>query len=141
MNLGAQRTPDLPAVGNCYEDNANTLLMHPGFRKGWVLVHGHPTRTIEPYCQFGHAWLEKGKRVFDAASGRMIPRDVYYRAGNIDYKDNRLYTRDQTRQFVLFSQHWGPWEGPDADPIPDERVQEWLDEGRTIPKRTRKAKR
>ena len=126
-------------MGNCYEAAASALLFRRQFAD-WVLVHGHPTRTIEPYCQFGHAWLEQGDTVFDAASRKVLRRNVYYQAGQIDYRDNRLYTEPEARAFIQLTQHWGPWEGPDAEDVPDRRVKEWLRSGRPLPKRSLKAK-
>jgi hypothetical protein len=133
--LAAMRTPDdEDAVGTCYEDAVVALL----FQKlaGFVLVHGHPTLSIAPHCQFGHAWLENADFVLDTSNNLVIPKAVYYEAGKIDYLDNRIYTPAEARAFLLFRKIYGPWEGPDADPPSAEEIEEWLEDHTDLPFRS-----
>ena len=118
----AVATPDeIVACGNCYEDAASSTLALLGSgsgHKGWNLVHGRPTLQRPPYVQFGHAWLEKGEKVFDPSESFSTTRAAYYAIGKIDYRDNLVYTSEETRRFVLAYEHWGPWEGVDGDGKP-----------------------
>ena len=125
-------------LGDCYEATANALLM-PSFAGGLdlpenaVLVHGRPTLTVEPFTEFGHAWIEYSRELplpptpgmpatitswtcLDVANGghREIPRVMYYRVGNVDEAKCLRYTRDEARAFLLSHGHYGPWEGPEA---------------------------
>ena len=110
--MTARATPrHLPAKGNCYEAAFHWIMAHPSTCK---LVHGRPIRAVSPFCQFGHAWIESGETVYDAASGRFIPKSVYYRAGQIDPSLCVSYTWPQARKLALKHGHCGPWEGVDA---------------------------
>lgn len=112
--MSAIPTPrDLPAEGNCYEKSYNMILWSGVWQK-LVLVHGRPTLTRPPFCQFGHAWLETGHMVYDAASGKWAPRAIYYAAGNIDPDLCHIYTREQATALLRRHGHYGPWEGVDA---------------------------
>ncbi len=116
--MGARATAspaDIEPTGNCYQTAAEHLLNIPA--SGWVLVHGRPTRSIAPFCQFGHAWLQLGERiVFDAERQMLVPRSVYYRVGRIDPALCIKYTQLDVQRKLLEFEHWGPWEGVDAVP-------------------------
>lgn len=115
-------TPDdLPREGSCYVDCAETLMeMHDD---GWELVHGRPTRTKPPFCEFGHAWLEHAGRglVLDVAGNKAFRIADYYAVGRIDPAVCRRYSAARARQLLLSHGHYGPWEGVDAVP-PVERA-------------------
>ncbi len=105
-------TPDdLPAPGNCYQDHFELIA---DAEKPWRLVHGRPTLTVPPYCQFGHAWLELDDTVFDITNGYSGPRDVYYALGKIDLANNKYYTKGRAINLARKHMHYGPWEGPDS---------------------------
>lgn len=118
---GTPTPPDLAATGNCYEDAVHALMN----QRDWLLVHGRPTLRRPPFVEFGHAWLEKGDKVYDPSTGYRGARAGYYMLGNIDHKNNLVYTFDEARQFLLASEHYGPWEGPDGVPVPPARKKEW----------------
>lgn len=107
-------TPDLKATSDCYDEAANELLFSRK-RDGWTLAHGRPTLMREPYCEYGHAWLEKDEEIFDPTSGFGGPRFLYYSIGNIKHEDVILYTAKEARKMLNLYEHWGPWEGADAD--------------------------
>jgi len=112
------RTPrELVPTGDCYEDAASALLDDPRF-SGWTLVHGRPTLQIPPYVEYGHAWLEdpSGETVWDPNAKQELPKVLYYAFGQINPAECFRYDREQTRAKILKFQHWGAWEGPDAEP-------------------------
>lgn len=77
---------------------------------GFHLVHGRPTLHIEPFIEYGHAWVEKGDLVMDFTCGFIGPRMLYYDLGKIDSQQSVAYTRDQALDRMLVSGHYGPWE-------------------------------
>jgi hypothetical protein len=102
-------------TGDCYRSAAEHLLNMPA--SGWVLVHGRPTRSIAPFCQYGHAWLQLGEHVvFDTERQMLIPRSVYYRVGRIDPALCIKYAQIDVQRMLLEHEHRGPWEGVDAVP-------------------------
>lgn len=80
------------------------------------LVHGRPYLTREPFCQFGHAWIENDDVCIDASTLLEVPRNVYYAVGRIDSALCFTYTFEQMRRKLLEFKHYGPWEGVDAVP-------------------------
>lgn len=117
------------ARGNCYAA-AGAFLLDAGVAgraEGVTLVHGRPVLQVEPFCQYGHAWVEftevlgelGGRTVAvelcrDCESGVTLPRQLYYHLGRIAEEDCFRYTIDDLRRWVLETGHWGPWEGPEA---------------------------
>ena len=119
-------------TGNCYASAGQHLMeaWTMGRDNGMVLVHGRPTLAVEPFIQYGHAWIEykvkmdalsdiTGKNVevemvLDTESGNVLQRDLYYLVGRIDPESCIRYSVDDMRRWVLKTGHWGPWEGPDA---------------------------
>ena len=120
--MTATPTPEhLEATGDCYREafKALTRFILSG-QEGWAVVHGRPTLQVEPFCQYGHAWLELGDIVYAASTGSIFPKSLYYAAGKIDPANNHVYDKDQVRRMILDFRHYGPWEGPDAHPpIPE----------------------
>jgi len=108
--------------GNCYEACARRLLDDPEF-KDWLLIHGRPTLQREPFCLFGHAWLESPDRteVFSPKESRpeksqeddmRVPRVLYYALGNINPGFCFAYDKETMRRKLVEHEHWGPWDGP-----------------------------
>lgn len=113
MSAKAVRTPDLPATGDCYRVALQMLWVLPG----WVLVHGRPTMTREPFCQYGHAWVEDpDRRTVIDPQGYVVAREIYYEAGSIDPELSFVYTAAEARKKLVEFEHYGPWEGVDAAP-------------------------
>lgn len=109
-------TPDdLERVGNCYE-NAVLFILANSWLRGAFLVHGRPIRAVEPFCQYGHAWIELGESVIDVGTGFHVPKSRYYEVGKIDpdlcVKYPFLTALKMAKEFG----HYGPWEGVDASP-------------------------
>ncbi|HUT57210.1 MAG TPA: hypothetical protein VNA25_04980 [Phycisphaerae bacterium] len=135
-----QPTPDhIPRTGDCYakcvryisdrrRDEAYPLL----------LVHGRPILQREPYCEYGHAWIEyddpdDGQRmVIDPQAGSMdepviMPAILYYGVGSIRWQDTVVYTYVDTCAALIKTGHFGPWEGPDAEDFKPGRRYERMD--------------
>jgi hypothetical protein len=109
----------MKATGNCYQEAAEWVLAH----EGWVLVHGYPTLSIDPFKPYGHAWAEyDGHVMAPGAIGEPLtpyPREWFYRAGNIDPDQCRYYTKPETRMMLVKQKDWGPWhEGPEGTIVP-----------------------
>jgi hypothetical protein len=103
--------------GDCYQAAAQRVLFpwEHSTPDGAVLVHGRPTLTVPPYDVYGHAWIELPNGcVWECSNGNDIvaPRSAYYRAGQIDPTiECYRYDAKLARRWVLWSGHWGPWEG------------------------------
>lgn len=119
--------------GNCYSQAANAQTFGP---KGWLLVHGRPTLQRPPFVEYGHAWLEKGELVNDPSTNSKMPRMLYYALGQIDHRSNLIYTADEAREFMLLTEHFGPWEGIEGTPATPAQKKKWKKEGRKSPKRS-----
>jgi len=99
------------ATGNCFEAALDYLLMH--YDASLVLVHGivsgQQRLTGRRFC---HAWCERGDIVYDYSNGRQIvmPREVYYRIGQIKHDQCCFYTQQQARACCLHHETYGPWD-------------------------------
>ena len=102
---------DLPAHGDCYKWALDWLLAHHDITDAF-LVHGRPTRTIEPYCQFGHAWIELGEYVID--HDKLVHHSLYYSIGKINPEHSTHYPMRTAFKMMLQHKHYGPWVGVDA---------------------------
>ncbi len=94
--------------GDCYE--AAFVAQQWGVYSKWTLVHGLPTLTGGDHagCEYGHAWLENGDEVYDASSGKTIPKIIYYSVGNIKYTVK--YSKSKARKLAHSTEHYGPWD-------------------------------
>lgn len=96
--------------GDCYHVAA-VLVAFEGFPG--LVCHGEATGqgAIEG-VRFGHAWVEVDDTVFDFSNGgsHVLPRDRYYALGEIDEKEVRRYTKDETLAWMLKTHHYGPWD-------------------------------
>jgi hypothetical protein len=92
--------------GSCYQDSFESL----GKFEGWKLVHGIAINTGKDHegKEFGHSWLEKDEIVYDAASGKTVPRELFYRVGQIKYTVE--YTEEEARKNAVKFRHYGPWD-------------------------------
>lgn len=102
------------ATGTCYETAFQALF--DGQHDEWTLVHGRPTLTVEPFIEYGHAWIEDpdGTAVFDTESRSYWPVEIYYKYGKIDPKKSTRYDKDEAIRWAMERNHYGPWHGPDA---------------------------
>jgi hypothetical protein len=92
--------------GDCYMNAFD----HVQLNNDWTLVHGIAIVTMGPNAgrEFGHAWCEKGEEVYDAASGKTIPKVLYYAIGNVQYA--KSYTWEEARKIALEKKVFGPWD-------------------------------
>ncbi len=114
------------AMGDCYQA-AGRLIMEWSNPKS-ILVHGMvngqgPLDGI----RFGHAWVEKGNKVYDYSNGRELTmaKGKYYSIGDIKPKDNKYYKWRDSLKWMVDEGHWGPWEmsgatEPVMENLPDE---------------------
>jgi hypothetical protein len=116
----------LPADGDCFVISANLLTcrdfepkaaMLEGF-EALVLAHGVVTgQGPVAGIRYSHAWLEGEVNgltmAIDFSNGRqvVIPREIYYQAGNIEPREICRYTEPQARRMLVEHLHYGPWEG------------------------------
>jgi hypothetical protein len=104
--------------GNCYEAAFAFQSRHPKA----MLVHGMPVgRGKENAGQrFGHAWCEMDGQVYDITlpgGTRGMHPLLYYALGDLVYeKHTWRYDRERACVMALRFGHYGPWEGPEAEP-------------------------
>jgi hypothetical protein len=103
-----------PKMGNCYQNAYQALF--DGKHDDWTMVHGRPTLVVDPYIEFGHAWLESpdGMWVYDAETKNYLKREHYYACGKISPTKSHTYTKLEAVKWSIKTRHYGPWEGPDA---------------------------
>lgn len=94
------------ATGNCYQSAFNFVYVH----EDWTLVHGRAVVQGGKFkgMDFGHAWAEKDDVVMDTESGLRIPKDLYYRVGEVG--ETKRYTFNQAREMAVKHGHYGAWE-------------------------------
>ena len=92
--------------GDCYKASFDFVMDNPD----WVLVHGIAVITNGPHKgkEFGHAWAERGEIVHDGASGKEVPKVLFYAIGNINY--TKEYTYNQARQKAVKTGIYGCWD-------------------------------
>lgn len=112
------------APGRCYVDAAHILLaMPPERREVTLLAHGWPRLQAEDQghprgARYGHAWLEwhtsdLGWVAHDCLTEITLPRDAFYRLGEIEFTEVRRYGHLVTEALLSRHGHYGPWhEGP-----------------------------
>ncbi len=119
-------------LGDCYHA-AGTYIMDKcvfdeDAKKRFRLVHGRPFLTVEPYIQVGHAWVEDGTdQVYDAESGRHVPKHLYYLLGQIVPEECKVYTYEEMAKLVNDHLHWGPWELPSS--AEEDELRERMQDG------------
>lgn len=102
--------------GDCFEVAANVVAyasLSDKFEEA-MLVHGIVVGTAGPvkgvaYC---HAWIELDGYAVDLSCGRdiKVDKDFYYLIGQINPEKVIKYTREETKNWLLKSKHYGPWE-------------------------------
>jgi len=107
--------------GDCYDVAGRYILSFNGenIDKRHRLVHGMVNGQGSLIgLRFGHAWIEHDSMVIDKSNGNdvTLPKQIYYKAGHIKEGDNKYYTQDEARKWILETGNWGPWE-MDSDPI------------------------
>ena len=106
------------AQGDCYEAAGKLItgafmFSQKSMPKGAEMVHGMVDgQGALQGKRYGHAWVETDDTVYDYANGRKleIPKAVYYGIGNIRKEDNKHYSPDEARKWIMKTKHWGPWE-------------------------------
>lgn len=110
-------------IGQCYEA---ALYAQDYAMREWALCHGYPISRHPDALgeRFGHAWLEIGDLVFDAAAAArganlaMVPKAIYYRTGHIEPQHVRRYTHREAQEMLAQEENFGPWID---DPYPNVR--------------------
>jgi len=107
--------------GDCYEVAGHYILGWEGenIDSRHRLVHGMVNGQGQlAGLRFGHAWIEHGNMVIDKSNGNdvTLPKEIYYKAGHIKKGDNKYYTQEEARKWILETENWGPWE-TDSDPV------------------------
>ena len=106
---------EMKACGTCYETAFKALMDSNSFGSagkfgGWNLVHGIVTLTGGSYkgVQTGHAWIEKGNKVYDTEKRIGMSKKAYYTLGSIGY--THRYSWKQAAKEASKSGHYGPWD-------------------------------
>lgn len=112
---------DEGGIGDCYSAAVNAMmaLTENGTLRATMhcrLVHGWPTGQGDiAGIKYGHAWVEIDTSVavlvIDNSNGRSVamPKEDYYRIGNIDESEATYYTFEEMAKLLLKSEHYGPW--------------------------------
>lgn len=98
----------MPKLGDCYPANGRKIL---DMKKSARLCHGFARLQIPPYKLFGHAWIEDGNTVYDYSNGKniKIDKDMYYALGQIQNKNVKRYTAEESAIKMVTLKNWGPW--------------------------------
>ena len=109
-------------AGNCYEDALMILTegKYEKERSECFLVHGYPRLTAENEgygsgTKYGHAWIERDTdfngfiytECISVLEGAILPRDLYYAAGNIDEDETVRYTKGRSLAMALMNDNNG----------------------------------
>lgn len=101
-------TEGMMKIGDCYEASAKYVLYEDPEA---TLVHGIPLLQTDgkPY---GHSWVEKGDLCIDVSNGKhnVYPMQLFYGIGKIDPNQCKKYTAKEVNEWILKTEHWGPWE-------------------------------
>lgn len=117
--MSDEPTGDCYEAAGCYVQDAALT----GDADNLTLVHGVVSGQgpLEGR-RIGHAWVEVEERapgfpisvwlVVDRSMGRnlVLPRDMYYRVGQIEPAECTRYTPEEMTVRALKHGHWGPWE-------------------------------
>ena len=100
------------AYASLHDDPKETVLVH-----GIVAGTGGSIKGIR-YC---HAWVEVGDHVVDLSCGRDIKleKDLYYIIGQISPEKVVRYKREEVKDRLFKSEHYGPWELDSRCPCED----------------------
>ena len=104
-------------MGDCYQNAAEFQMEKPEFEGSTVwLCHGEVMHS-EKHFYHGHAWLEWGDcagLVIDPSTGKpealFVPAPMYYKLGKINPETIKRFTVDETRENLVKTECWGPWE-------------------------------
>jgi len=126
-----------PTAGNCYQDCLIILLdgQYDSEQDGeCVLCHGYPKLTrddgdVPRGTKYGHAWLERQAKVtefagtalvgfdvvcIDVFTEMVVPKHLFYLAGEIDDAEVSRYDRVRAEQLWDETGFAGPW-APEPD--------------------------
>lgn len=104
--------------GLCYEVAAKLLVAAHGAGIEVKLVQGEPKmRRPGPLLgqRFGHAWVETPQGVWDlTVAPELLSTMAFYAVGSIGEENVRRYDWEEAVVLMLRTEHYGPWEGPEA---------------------------
>lgn len=102
--------------GNCFENAYKAIMdiescghnLH--LIDGWKVAHGivKGTAGVVLGQRYSHAWIETDDLVYNAETGNLFLRDLFYRFGSI--KEVFRYTKAEVLEMILEHEHYGPWE-------------------------------
>lgn len=115
--------------GNCYEQAILYVLAQDGFDDRELFVcHGIVggfEMDGEYVIRHGHAWVEYRQdypnpnlpadfqiwKCIDKSNGNdsELPRELYYKFGNIDPDEVIRYSKEDAMKIVLIEENYGPW--------------------------------
>ena len=103
--------------GGCYQLAFEAVAL--GDDLGRVLVHGWPVLQGGPHqgSRYGHAWVEFDvsdalRCVWDPVGDAVLPRELYYQAGQIEPDHCTRYLPEQARAQAVDTGTYGPWPDP-----------------------------
>lgn len=109
-------------LGDCYEAAAKFIVYDVDVDEvdKYFVCHGIVVGTGGKVLglRYGHAWVEMqpesgfGTLVIDKSNGNdvVVPKEMYYRVGQIDPQNVIRYTVREARRLLVSSGHYGPWD-------------------------------
>jgi hypothetical protein len=105
------------AKGLCYPNSFQILMEVSEMPREFPnakLCHGVAVLSREPYCEFGHAWIEVEVRGEIFVIDHLYPdhpvsRNVYYQVGKVREHTVRRYTLNDARILSTKKNPFGPW--------------------------------
>ena len=97
--------------GQCFETANALALTFSARHMDPMIVHALVTHPDKGFRHI-HAWVEVGNLVFDYEYqvGFVLPRDIYYKAGEIKGGEIVYYTVYEATEQMLLLGHHGPWD-------------------------------
>ena len=108
MDFDINNVPEENRGGNCFEAACKHMM---DSNMGWILVHGIVIGQGAIYgVPIVHAWCELGDLVCDAATGRYMRKEDYYRIGQINEEDLVKYNYEEMARLMVETMVYGCWD-------------------------------
>lgn len=96
----------------------------------WTLIHGRAALVGALPLLIAHAWLAKGRYVYDPTLDEVLPAKEY--ATRYKAVVEQRYSITETRRHLIAHEHWGPWHVTHDITVAVELLRKVLDGDRAL---------